>query len=64
VLARHTDRCAKQILLEGSFSISQLAVLVIDGFATMRRRRADVSGRERTVVWMEITEEGRKAIEE
>jgi hypothetical protein len=27
-------------------------------------RRADVSGRERTVVWMEITEEGRKAIEE
>jgi hypothetical protein len=39
-------------------------VLVVEGLATTQRRRPDVAGRERTVVWMEITEAGRKAIAE
>jgi hypothetical protein len=39
-------------------------VLVVEGLATMQRLRHDVGGRERTVVWMEITEAGRKAIVE
>jgi hypothetical protein len=42
----------------------QLAGLAIEGYAVMQRRRVDLSGRERTVVWMRITEEGRWAIAE
>jgi hypothetical protein len=44
--------------------VGQLAVLVVEGLATMQPRPAQVGGRERTVVWMQITEEGRKAIAE
>jgi hypothetical protein len=37
---------------------------VIDGFATLERRRTNVGGRERPVLWMQITKAGRKAIAE
>jgi hypothetical protein len=37
---------------------------VIEGYATLQRKRVNVGGREQTVLWMEITEEGRKAIAE
>ena len=50
------------MLLADGFSIDQLAGLVIEGHAVMQRRRVDISGRERTVVWMQITEEVRQAI--
>jgi hypothetical protein len=62
VLARHSDGCDEAVLLAEGFSVGQLAVLVVDGFATMQRRRADVSSREGTVVWMHITDAGRQAI--
>jgi hypothetical protein len=52
--------CAEAVLLAEGFSVGQLAVLVIDGFAKMYRKATDVG----SVVWMEITEEGRKAIAE
>jgi hypothetical protein len=48
--------------LADGFSIDQLAGLVVQGYAVMQRRRVDISGRMRTVVWMQITEAGRKAI--
>jgi hypothetical protein len=60
MLAHHSDGCAEAQLLTGGFSIAQLSGLVIDGYATLQRRRVSVSGRERTVLWMTITEEGRK----
>ena len=44
------------------FSIDQPAGPVIDWYAVMQRRRLDISGRERTVVWMQIAEVGRRAI--
>jgi hypothetical protein len=50
--------------LADGFSIDQLAGLVVQGYAVMQRRRVDISGRERKVVWMQITEEGRQAIAE
>jgi hypothetical protein len=56
-----TDRDAMRF--EG-LHVGQLAVLVVEGLATMQRRPAQVGGRERTVVWMQITEEGRHAIEQ
>jgi hypothetical protein len=58
----HQDGCAEAALLADGFSIDDLAGLVVGGFAVMQRRRVDISGRMRTVVWMQITEAGRKAI--
>jgi hypothetical protein len=49
-------------LLADGFSIDQLAGLVVEGHAVMQRRRVEISGRMRTVVGMQITEAGRKAI--
>jgi hypothetical protein len=60
----HQDGCAEAVLLADGFSIDQLAGLVVEGYAVMQRRRVDISGRMRTVVWMQITEAGRKAIAE
>jgi hypothetical protein len=60
LLARHPDGCAEAVLLADGFFVGALAVLVVDGFATMHRTATDVGN----VVWMEITEEGRKAIAE
>jgi hypothetical protein len=61
-LLRHPDGCAEAALLADGFSIRLLSGLVIDGYATLQRKRVDVGGREQTVLWMEIAEEGRKAI--
>jgi hypothetical protein len=58
----HQNGCAQAALLADGFLIDQLAGLVVQGYAAMQRRRVDISGRMRTVVWMQITEEGRKAI--
>jgi hypothetical protein len=58
----HQDGCAEAVLLADGFSIDQLAGLVVEGHAVMQRRRVEISGRMRTVVGMQITEAGRKAI--
>jgi hypothetical protein len=63
-LARHPDGCAEAELLVDGFTIGQLTDLVIDGLATGRVARIAVDGREKPVVWMKITEAGRKAIAE
>jgi hypothetical protein len=63
-LARAPDGCAEAVLLTDGFTIKQLSGLVIDGFATLERRRTNVSGRERPVLWMQITNAGRQAIAE
>jgi hypothetical protein len=36
--------------------------LLIDGYATVERRRINVGGREKSVPWLQITDAGRKAI--
>jgi hypothetical protein len=64
LLARHPGGCAEAVLAAEGCSVGQLAVLVLDGFAKMYRTATDVGGRQRNVIWMEITEEGRKAIAE
>src|ERR1700722_7043072 len=60
-LARASDGCAEAALLAAGFTIRQLSGLVIDGFATLERRRRNVAGRERPGVWMQMTEAGRNA---
>jgi hypothetical protein len=57
----HQDGCAEAMLLADGFTIDQVAGLVIEGYAVMQRRRVDISGRERTVVWMQITERAGRA---
>jgi hypothetical protein len=62
-LARAPDGCAEAALLANGLTIRQLSGLVIDGLATLERRRTNVGGRgERPVLWMKITAAGRKAI--
>jgi hypothetical protein len=61
-LAHQKNGCAEAALLADGFSIDQLAGLVVQGYAVMQRRRVEISGRMRTVVWMQITEKGRMAI--
>jgi hypothetical protein len=58
-LARHSDGCAQRALVADGFSISQFVILVIEGFATMRRKRIDVGGIE---IWLQITPIGQNAI--
>jgi hypothetical protein len=62
-LARHPSGCAEEVLA-GGFSIAELSGLVIDGYAALQRKRVDISGRERTVLWLQITEAGQQAIAE
>jgi hypothetical protein len=64
LLAHHPGGCAEAVLLAEGFHVGHLAVLVIDGFAKMYRKATDADGRQKNVVWMEITEEGRKPIAE
>jgi hypothetical protein len=62
-LVRHPDGCDEAVLLTAGFTVGQLAGLVIDGLATMRATHVPRDGREKPVIWMKITEEGRKAID-
>jgi hypothetical protein len=64
LLAGHSDGCDEAVLLANDVTVGQLAGLVIDGFATMRATLIPLNGREKSVIWMEISEAGRKAIAE
>jgi hypothetical protein len=62
LLAGHSDGCDEAVLLAQGVTVGQLAGLVIDGFATGSVAHVALDGREKPVVWMEITEAGRQAI--
>jgi hypothetical protein len=62
LLARHPVGCAEVALLAEGFSIGQLAALVMDGFAERRPIVTNVGGREKIVVWMQISAAGRAAL--
>jgi hypothetical protein len=44
------------------FTIREPSGLMIDGHATVVRKRSSIGGRETTVLWMSITDAGRKAM--
>jgi hypothetical protein len=60
LLARHPDGCAEADLLVDGFTIGQ----PLDGFAKIEPIVTAPSEREKIVVWVRITEAGRKAIAE
>jgi hypothetical protein len=64
LLAGHSDGCDEAALLADGITVGQLAGLVIDGFATMRPTLVPLDGREKSVIWMKISEAGRQAIAE
>jgi hypothetical protein len=64
VLSRHSTGCAEAPLRAHGFSLEQLSGLVAGEFATMEPTLINVSGEDRLVVWMQITDAGRKAISE
>jgi hypothetical protein len=64
LLAGHSDGCDEAVLLGEGVTVGQLAGLVIDGFATMRATLVPLDGREKSVIWMTISDVGRKAIAE
>jgi hypothetical protein len=64
LLAGHSEGCDEAVLLAEGLTVGQLAGLVIDGFASGSVARIAVDGREKPVVWMTISDAGRKAIAE
>jgi hypothetical protein len=62
LLARYPDGCDETALLVGGVTIGHLTGLVLDGFATMEATHIPHHGREKSVIWMKITEAGRQAI--
>jgi hypothetical protein len=63
-LAREADGCAETVLVADGSTIRQLSGLVIDGYAGLQRKRVQIGDRERTLLWMTITDAGREAISE
>jgi hypothetical protein len=61
LLAGYPSGCAETVLLERGFSYDQLGVLVFNGLATMQPSVAHDGGREKIVVWVNITAAGRRA---
>jgi hypothetical protein len=62
MLVHDPDACSEAELLASGFSFAQLAGLLIDGYATVQRKCVRVSGREKMVPWMQITDAGWKAL--
>jgi hypothetical protein len=62
MLARCPSGCAEALLMAYGFSIKFLAGVVFDGLATAQPSTTRAGGREVIVVWMQITEAGRRAI--
>jgi hypothetical protein len=55
LLARHPTGCDEAVLLTDGATIGDLAGLVIDGFATGTVTHVTLDGREKPVIWMQIT---------
>jgi hypothetical protein len=62
LLARCPDGCTETVMISYGFSIDFLAGLVSDGLVTAELSTVRAGGRGGIVVWMRITEAGRKAV--
>ena len=63
VLARCPDGCTEAVMMAYGFSIDFLAGLVSDGLITAEPSTMRAGGRPAIVVWMQITEAGRRVVE-
>jgi hypothetical protein len=62
LLARCPDGCTEAVMMAYGFTIDFFAGLVSDGLVTAEPSTMRAGGRQIVVVWMQITEAGRKAI--
>jgi hypothetical protein len=62
MLARCPNGCAEALLMAYGFSIRFLADVVFDGLAAAGAEHARAGGREVIVVWIKITEKGRRQL--
>jgi hypothetical protein len=64
LLARSPNGCTEAIMLAHGFEVATIDKLVLDGLAKVEAHNT-MAGRQRMkVVWMQITEAGRRAIAE
>ena len=61
-LVRHPHGCAEAVLLSDGCTVRLLSGLVIDGYADLQRKRIQNGDREKTVLWLQITDAGRNAV--
>jgi hypothetical protein len=62
VLARSPNGCTKALMLAHGFQLEMLDKLVLDGVAKAEEHATMAGSRAMKVVWLQITEAGRKAI--
>jgi hypothetical protein len=62
LLASCRDGCTEAILAAHGFTIEQMADLVESGLATARAERVVAGSRRLEVVWLRITDAGRRAL--
>jgi hypothetical protein len=62
LLARCPNGCAEAVMMAYGFTIDFLAGLVSDGLVTAEPSTVRTGGRPVIVVWMQITEAGRKLV--
>jgi hypothetical protein len=64
LLARNPTGCTEAFLLAHGISQNQIDNLILANLATLEPSVTRISGREKIVVWVQITETGRKALAE
>jgi hypothetical protein len=63
LLARCPNGCTEAVMMAYGFSIDFLAALVSDGLVTAEPSTMRAGGRQVVVVWLQMTEAGRKVLE-
>jgi hypothetical protein len=63
ILARCSDGCTEALMMAYGFSVDFLAGLVTDGLITAEPRAMRAAGRPMSMVWMRITDAGRKVVD-
>jgi hypothetical protein len=64
LLGRHPDGCTEALMLAHGFTIDMLGELGAGGLLRVDIHNAHAGGRQKFVVWMQITAAGRKVIAE
>ena len=64
LLARNPTGCTEAFLLAHGISQNHIDTLIRGKLATLEPSIAGIAGREKIVVWVQITETGRKALAE
>ena len=64
LLARNPTGCTEAFLLAHGIRKNQIDSLIFTKLATLEPSMTRIAGREKIVVWVQITETGRKALAE